>query len=122
MSTPPRAIGAANHTALLATMIGCEPLYSVLSGILQPDVTPPDITAVSVAAACGGIDSETSKIDMRVSVRVSQPAEVCNCTLHVLRASKIAQHEYTLLAWRRVNQKQLHHVDSGHDNSKKLNS
>lgn len=57
-------------------MIGCEPVYTVLSGILQPDVTPPDITAVSVAAACSGIDTATSMLDMRVSVDVSEPAEV----------------------------------------------
>jgi hypothetical protein len=71
--------GPANRTALLVTMTGCEPIYSVLSGILQPDVTPPDITAVSVAADCGGLDSATSVLQMHVAVNVSEPAEVCQC-------------------------------------------
>lgn len=72
--------GAANRTVLLATMIGCEPVYSVLSGIMQPDDTPPDIKAVSVAAACGGV-SNSGILNMRVSVNVSEPAEVCHAAL-----------------------------------------
>lgn len=57
-------------------MVGCKPVYSILSGILQPDMTPPEVTALSVAVACSGIDTETSMLDMRVRVNVSEPAEV----------------------------------------------
>ena len=75
---PPRPYGPANRTALVVTMVGCEPVYSVLSGILQPDVTPPQIGALSVAAACSGIDTSTSMLDMRLRVKISEPAEVCS--------------------------------------------
>lgn len=84
MEAPARQFGPSNRTVLLVTMFGCEPVYSVLSGILQPDTTPPSFTGVSVSAACGGMDAETGLLDMLVSVNVSEPAEVCCCWLHVL--------------------------------------
>jgi hypothetical protein len=84
-----RPYGPANRTALLATMVGCEPVYSALSNILQPDVTPPTITAVSVATACSEVDPTRSMLEIRVSMNVSEPAEVRNTAHHRLQGCNI---------------------------------
>ena len=65
------------RSVVVAATIGCHRRLAVLTGLVQPDVTPPAFTAVAVEPSCAGVDPARSQVEVRVTAALSEPSKVC---------------------------------------------